>query len=97
MKKIFDKIDKYNDLLIPRKKFVEKIKENKVLRKNLDKPACYIANIDKTLTFRTLLHCVVREAERENKKGKWEHETMQQKDDLRDKKIYKQKQTIKWS
>jgi hypothetical protein len=77
MKRIFDKIDKHNDLLIPRKEFVEKIKKNKVIRKNLDKPGCYIANIDKTLTLRILLHCIVREADRENKESGWEHETMQ--------------------
>ena len=67
MKQIFKKLDKYEDNYVSRKEFVKKLKENLVLRKNLDKPAVYIANLDKTLTLRILLTSVERYAEVDEK------------------------------
>lgn len=40
--------------------------ENEVLIKNMDKPAVYIANLDKTLTLRLILYSIKKEAEVKN-------------------------------
>ena len=63
MKDIFNKIDKHKDLIISRTKFIKKLKENQVLKLNMDKPAVFIANLKKTLTLRIVLSSIEREVE----------------------------------
>ena len=55
MHQIFEFCDKYNDLVLPRQKFIKKLRDDVRIVKILEKPAVYITTVDRALTLDRLL------------------------------------------
>ena len=55
MQEIFDKMDVHEDLILPRKKFLDALKEDIRIIKLLHKPAIYMSKVDRHMTLDRLL------------------------------------------